>query len=78
MRVLEAMSPGVFTDFAGTAGLNMNANAEHYLQTAAVTSLRAVQRARGRPMTITSALRTLPQQVNATSIRHNGFAHLSF
>jgi hypothetical protein len=63
VRVLEEMSPGVFTDFEGTDGLNMAEGAEHHLQTAAVTTLRAVQRARNRPMQITSALRTLPQQV---------------
>jgi hypothetical protein len=59
---IQCMRPGSMKSLEGAAGLSLGSAVFPYLQTPAAEALLAAQKARGKTMSINSALRTLPQQ----------------
>jgi hypothetical protein len=59
---IQCNRPGSMTSIEGAAGLDLGEAVFPFLQTPAANALLVAQKARGKTMTINSALRTLPQQ----------------
>ena len=59
---IQCMRPGSMKSIEGAAGLSLGSAVFPFLQTPVADALLVAQKARGTPMTVNSALRTLPQQ----------------
>jgi len=59
---IQCLRPGALRRLDASAGIALGSSVFPYLQPPAADAVAAAQRARGVPMTINSALRTLPQQ----------------